>query len=312
MAEPVSPYGLGYLVVETMSDKVEPWRDFATDILGLMPVGKADHPGPGLAFRMDARLGRLFVTDAEREGFVAGWEYPTEAAWEQAAHRLEAHGVPVQEIKEDGALRRRFVQGLFEFEDPAGNRCEAFYGAAVEPLVPFRGAEGTTFVTGDCGMGHVTMRVQDLPSVLRFYTDVLGFRIREIARTGITAAFLGCNPRQHSLALIETTTPTYLAHLMVEVDDVDMVGKALDRCHDAGYRLAKTLGRHWNDNMLSFYVLNPSGFEIEYGCSGRRIPDEGWTQVTQYGVGGSSIWGHRVVLPDGTLSGQIGRRAQQG
>ena len=80
-------------------------------------------------------------------------------------------------------------------------------------------------------------------------------------------------------------------HLMIEVENVDDVGLAYDRVNEAGCPLAMTLGRHPNDEMTSFYVRTPSGFEIEFGAGGKLINmDEEWP-VGQYDA--MSIWGHK-------------------
>jgi hypothetical protein len=45
---------------------------------------------------------------------------------------------------------------------------------------------------------------------------------------------------------------------MVEVDQLDDVGRALDRVMKTEHRLSSTLGRHTNDKMVSFYVRRTS------------------------------------------------------
>jgi hypothetical protein len=62
----------------------------------------------------------------------------------------------------------------------------------------------------------------------------------------------------------------------------------------SGATLATTLGRHTNDQMVSFYVITPSGFEVEYGWGGRLIDDSVW-QVQRHDRG--ALWGHKVQVP---------------
>ena len=51
------------------------------------------------------------------------------------------------------------------------------------------------------------------------------------------------------------------------------------------------IGKHPNDQMTSFYVRTPSGFEIEYGTGGLEIPmDKPWP-VGQFDA--LSLWGHK-------------------
>lgn len=55
------------------------------------------------------------------------------------------------------------------------------------------------------------------------------------------------------------------------------------------------MGRHSNDEMVSFYMANPSNFGVEYGWGAREIDDCTW-EVSRYDSG--SIWGHKPVRRD--------------
>jgi len=57
--------------------------------------------------------------------------------------------------------------------------------------------------------------------------------------------------------------------------------------------VVSTLGRHSNDQMVSFYMSTPSGFEVEYGWGGRLVDDAVW-QVQRHDRG--TLWGHKVQL----------------
>ena len=71
---------------------------------------------------------------------------------------------------------------------------------------------------------------------------------------------------------------------------LDDVGFALDRCQAAQVPIVWSLGKHTNDQMVSFYVKSPSGFAIEYGCGGIVVDDATW-RVGYYDR--PSIWGHK-------------------
>ena len=101
---------------------------------------------------------------------------------------------------------------MLVFEDPAGHALEVFCGAALEHR-PSVSAHGNRFVTGAMGMGHVVLPVPPGSSAaLDFYTEVLGFRLRDSMRMPaeffggaagdppVWFRFLGCNPRHHALA----------------------------------------------------------------------------------------------------------------
>lgn len=286
---------LGYLRAETTD--LDAWRTFGSRVLGLAP-GRGPHP-EHLYFRLDDQSARIVVTEGSRnELSCSGWEVADHRALQAARDRLDRAGVAF-EIAGPATLAERQVQGMIRFADPFGNVLELFHGARYESR-PAVSAYGTRFVTGDQGLGHLVLPVTDDADGLAFYTDVLGFRLRDSMRmpgeyvggepgSTVWLRFLGCNPRHHSLALVVMDVPARCVHIMIEVAGLDDVGRALERVRRHGATLSATLGRHLNDEMVSFYVRSPSGFDVEYGCSGLQVDDRTW--VARESTAASS-WGH--------------------
>jgi hypothetical protein len=77
---------------------------------------------------------------------------------------------------------------------------------------------------------------------------------------------------------------------MLQLDSIDTVGRAYDKVVDGAAPLLVTMGRHPNDEMVSFYVANPSQFGIEYGWGARTVDDSCW-EVMEYDH--TSTWGHK-------------------
>lgn len=75
---------------------------------------------------------------------------------------------------------------------------------------------------------------------------------------------------------------------MIEVEDLDDVGKTLDRAASHQITVACTIGRHSNDEMTSIYIETPSGFLVEYGWGGLLIGDN--HEISSFAQ--SNIWGH--------------------
>jgi 3,4-dihydroxy-9,10-secoandrosta-1,3,5(10)-triene-9,17-dione 4,5-dioxygenase len=287
---------LGYVRIE--STDIEQWRTFGNKVLGLV-VGRGpndDH----LYFRMDDFAARIVVVPGEHDRLAAsGWEVADRKALDQAVEHLQGHGVPVKEASAEELAERR-VEGMVSFEDPFENVFEVFHGAALEhrPLVtPYN----QTFVTGEQGLGHIVLPVTDDVEALRFYTDVFGFRLRDSMRmpgefvgkepgSTVWLRFLGCNPRHHSLAFLPMPNPSKCVHIMIEVAKLDDVGRALERVRKYKAPLSATLGRHVNDQMVSFYTKSPAGFDVEYGTEGLQVNDDRWVARESTAV---SYWGHK-------------------
>ena len=79
---------------------------------------------------------------------------------------------------------------------------------------------------------------------------------------------------------------------LVQVDDVDTVGRAYDKILEGAAPLGATLGKHTNDEMISYYVKTPSGWEMEYGYGGLEIDEETWVPGRW---SAAHFWGHKRV-----------------
>ncbi len=277
---------------------MDAWRQYGLKVLGMVE-GKGAVPG-ALYLRMDDFPARLVIVPGEKDRLlVSGWETANAAELQEIRTSLDNAGVPYKEGTAEQVQDRR-VDELVIFEDPSGNTLEAFHGAALEHrrvVSPY----GHRFVTGEQGLGHVVLSTDDDDASLRFYRDVLGFRLRDSMRLppqmmgrpadGPPAwlRFFGCNPRHHSLAFLPMPTSSGIVHLMIEVENSDDVGLALDRALRKKVPMSATLGRHVNDLMLSFYMKTPGGFDIEFGCEGRQVEDSEWVARESTAV---SLWGH--------------------
>ena len=287
---------LGYLRISSADTGA--WRDFGTKVLG-MTEGRGPDPA-AVYLRMDDFPARLVIVPGERERLLAsGWEVADESALAEIGSALSGAGVPVK-AGDTAELADRRVGGLLHVDDPSGNSLEIFCGAVLDNR-PAISPYGNVFVTGSQGLGHVVLPAADDGQTLAFYTDLLGFRLRDSMRLPgeffgrpaggppVWMRFLGCCPRHHSLALAPMEPAAGIVHLMIEVATLDDVGLALDRCHRRKAMVSSTLGRHANDLMVSFYVQTPGGFDIEYGTDGRLVDDDAWVSRESTAV---SLWGH--------------------
>jgi len=308
-ASPV--FGLGY--VRIWEADLAQWQQFAEGVLGMM----GEHDGDGrLLVRMDDWVGR-FIIEEGPTGFAQGpgssvpniaigWECTSEEAWASARRAIDDAGVHT----EDGNGPTAWCRDWFACMDPSGFRCELFYGGKRDPASQFVSPRGVGFVTGEQGMGHVLVFASAAAKSLEFYSRVLGFQVREAKSAGDgtpRAVFLSPGPREHCLALLAAAESSRLGHVLIEVSELDAVGRAMDRCLDGLAPMTVSLGRHWNDQMISFYLRTPSGFDIEYGFGGRRVVAERWSRGESGGSGLMSSWGHRRIGPDGRPGLPLGR-----
>ncbi len=276
--------GLGYIGIDVAD--VDGWRDYA-ELLGT----RVTPDERGFRMRIDERPFRVVVQASEAgEGLAfAGWELPDAAALDRAAAELQRAGCTIDTASAEERSERQ-VRGLIRTTDPGGFALELFHGPIHdhEPFVSPTGVSG--FVTGPQGMGHIVLGTPHASESADFYTNVLGFRVSDYWKPGDDdVVFLRCNPRHHSLALVPAPEPA-LYHFMLEARTLDDVGYTLDRHLDTGTTISMGIGKHTNDQMVSFYSRSPSGFEVEFGCGGLLVDEATWT-VTQ--ITEPSFWGHR-------------------
>ncbi|MGE0666130.1 MAG: VOC family protein [Sphingomonadales bacterium] len=266
---------------------VDAFMRFAEGALGLMP----DEREGIRRLRLDERAWRIAVHEAPADDIVyAGFELEDVAALASLRERLDREGIAHADMPAAECAERQVDGGVW-LRDPDGLRLEFVHGAA-EAATSFRSDLAHGFTTGDQGLGHIVIGVGDLEGAIGFY-ERLGFAMSDFITAPIgpemtlRIAFMHCNPRHHTLAMARLPGGKRLNHVMVEVTEVDDVIQGHARCVAQGYRTGG-IGRHPNDNMLSFYVTTPAGFDVEYGWGGRRVEGD-WT-VREYDR--ISLWGH--------------------
>ena len=291
----------GYLRIGATD--VDAWMEFGTGVLGLMDAQRDDAAGARF-LRMDDHPFRLMIEPADADGLLAaGFEFPTEDAFNRVCETLTAAGHEVSAGSAEECARRA-VTAFASTTDPSGNNIELYWGRELDysPLVSPQGIPGfvTTYQqTGDMGFGHLVLPAPDFDATSTFYTDIIGMGITDIlyppGMEGAKIHFMHANnPRQHSLALFNGPHPLGVVHIMVEVESMDEVGRGMDRAQAAGSHFLATLGRHINDNMCSVYLLAPGGIAVEFGYDGLLIDPQ--THVATVSTEGD-LWGHEYNFP---------------
>jgi 3,4-dihydroxy-9,10-secoandrosta-1,3,5(10)-triene-9,17-dione 4,5-dioxygenase len=271
----VEIHSLGLLRLgSTVGDE---WRSFAPDVLGMQT---SDGPDGSLLLRMDHRPYRIAIVPNDADRVLASmFEVRDRKAFEVAVRELEEAGVAVKAGSAEEAEVRQ-VESFIAFDDPNGNPIEIFYSQAVdgfEAQLPHGGG----FLTGALGMGHVVLPSADLDAAFDFYTNVMGFRHRDSMAINLPNGmrlrlrFVGCNPRHHTIALTASQSPQGLRHMMLEADSIKTFGRTFARAREADV-LKTEMGQHSNDEVLSFYLFCPGGYEVEYGVHGRHVDDATW------------------------------------
>jgi len=284
---------LGYLLVE--SQRLDEWQRFAADGLGTQ-VDRLS--ADVLALRIDAHERRVVVARGPAEDVAAlGWQLDDQTCLERALERLRRLQVDVTEVSGERAALRG-VERYWAFGGPKGLASEFFVAPRLASHALQMRASG--FVTGAGGMGHVAIPTREPEAMLRFWQTVLDARVSDrieehLDGIHLDLTFLRVNERHHTLATAATRgrrmnpLRTQIHHLNFEAASLDDVTGGYLRCRKLGYSMANGIGQHPNDRELSFYVVSPSGFEVELGWNPIRVDEQHWQPTVHQGI---SLWGH--------------------
>ncbi len=275
MGAKVSVSELGYIGIDTAN--VDGWTNFLKEVTG-MEVSDKDEDGK-VYFRMDERQYRFILQPSDHDDAAYfGLLVQNEDELDAIASQVEEAGITVTPgTAED--IEARHALGLIKFRDPSGFPLEVYYGAARArtPYHPTRASSG--FKAENMGLGHGVIHYPGIREGVKFYRDVLGFRISDVGGVG---AFMHCNPRHHSLAMFEMRPgmTTRMNHFMVQYNELDDVGLAFDVAQQRGDKFQTLIGRHPNDQNISFYIFNPSGWHTECAWGARNVDDTVWQSET--------------------------------
>ncbi len=120
-------------------------------------------------------------------------------------------------------------------------------------------------------LGHVAYRCLDILPVMKFYQDVLGFRLSDIR--GDFFCFLRCNSDHHTINLVNDPKPQ-LHHIAFEVKDWPEIHRACDYLAKNKLLLVWGPGRHIIGHNIAAYHRNHDGVRVELYTEMDQMKDE--------------------------------------
>jgi catechol 2,3-dioxygenase-like lactoylglutathione lyase family enzyme len=151
------------------------------------------------------------------------------------------------------------------FKDPNGTTLEIFADCAFAP-------EDNTF-TGvmPLKLGHIAYQCPDVQSLVKFYCDMLGFRVSDWR--GDFFAFLRCSRDHHTMNFLREAK-TAIHHIAFEVRDWSDIKRACDLLAKNEIKLTWGPLRHIIGHNIAIYHKSPDGVTIEFFCELDQMHDE--------------------------------------
>jgi catechol 2,3-dioxygenase len=162
-----------------------------------------------------------------------------------------------------------------ELHSPAGETNQSFY--------PTSGVRPRR-------LGHALLKVEDLPRVEAFLTEILSFRVSDRG-VGGEIVWLRCSEIHHSINLLQGSPG--LHHYAWEVDEWAVFKQLGDVLRGHRSQLVWGPGRHGPGNNLFTYHEDPTGALVEYFADILRVGNEetyqwrDWSDVPEW----NNIWG---------------------
>lgn len=238
--------------------------DFATRILGLQTsdseefsshlggtIGLPDH-GDGAGdrkFRTDARYQSIIFADERRSATCVGIELVDGRALDTLASRLDEAGHRLRRAT-SAECTNLAVRAALITHDPSGNAIEFVVGPRLsgERFFPSRDS-------GVIGLRGVGLRSIDVERDLRFWTDVVGARVRD--RIG-DAAFLAIDDYHHRIA-IHPSDRAGLLSVAIEIESVDGIMQNSYFLADRQVRILQGPGRNAASHEVFLHADAPGG-----------------------------------------------------
>lgn len=232
---------------------------YYTDILGLGVIEK-DRKRAVLGTRTGFEAIELVQSDRMSLARLS-FQVSPGSDLKDVARDLEGHGVKVER-------RNGVTPGITEavsFADPKGTMIDVFSDYA------FPADDGKQSTITLLKLGHVAYRVLDVQGVVKFYTDVLGFRVSDWRQNNF--AFLRCGVDHHTVNFVADEQQR-LHHIAFEVRDWSEIHKACDFLGKHGLPLVWGPGRHNIGHNIAIYHMNPDRVRVEFYTEMDQLKDE--------------------------------------
>ncbi len=120
-------------------------------------------------------------------------------------------------------------------------------------------------------LGHVAYRCLDIQPVMKFYMEILGFRLSDIR--GDFFCFLRCNSDHHAINFVNDPK-AQLHHIAFELKDWPEIHRACDYLAKNKLLLVWGPGRHIIGHNIAAYHRNHDGVRVELYTEMDQMKDE--------------------------------------
>ncbi len=259
---------MGYLVLNVTD--LDRSTKFCTDVFGLDVSGET--PDGARFFRIGPYHHDVVLQQADKPSFErSAWELESEADLDRAFAHYKKIGLDPKWV-DDGELKSLALERAFRIVEPVLKTTWEYYARMSYTSVP-----RTNTLTKFQGGKHYGLVVQDCKAVTDYMVDNMNFLVSDYLE-GWGASLLRAwpNPNHHSFAPLQFMAPRpCFHHLAFMVEEIDDIGKLLNRAklYDVGIQFG--IGRHPTSGSIHLYLYDPDYFIWEYTLGQEQFPETG-------------------------------------
>lgn len=157
------------------------------------------------------------------------------------------------------------IDDVLSFEDPKGTSVDVF------PRATFLASDRAPRNFTPLKLGHIAFKVRDVPEMVRFYEQALGFRVSDWR--GDFFVWMRCGPDHHTANFVRGEV-TKMHHIAFELADRAEILRACDFLGREGYRVIWGPGRHVIGDNVFTYHRDPDNNIVELYTELARMDSE--------------------------------------
>ncbi|MGI4815138.1 MAG: VOC family protein [Janthinobacterium lividum] len=240
--------------------------DFYSKVVGLKEV-PSDTPGYKFV-RCSEKHHDIALFQSDKPGIKRiGFEVESVGELDKLRQVLDQHGIPHSEIPDEDQRIMHISAGVRTLE-PVTQCTIDFYPTMEqidEPYVPP--------LAKIQRLGHLVLKSADYNATVKFFTEVLNFKISDSIKDRVT--FLRCfpNPFHHSLGVGNGNGKSGFHHVNFMCTDVDDIGQNYWRLQKLNVPIVNGPGRHLPSGSMFLYYLDPDGMTVEYSFGMEEFPE---------------------------------------
>jgi 2,3-dihydroxy-p-cumate/2,3-dihydroxybenzoate 3,4-dioxygenase len=258
---------------------------FATEILGLQPVGSAN----GRAyFRSDFRDFTLMFFEGDPADQSFALDVRTAEELDAAERELSAAGYAVRRGSETECEQRK-VKAFLALKDATGNTIEIVWRPLMTGWRFFPSRD-----TGITGLQNVALRSTNLAADERLWTKLFNGRVSDWVGD---ASYIRLDPLHHRVALHPSNRAGLLS-VTYAVEGIDQIMQSYYHLRDSQIRIVHGPGRNPVSNQIFLTFEGPEGVLFSFATEMHSVADNHLPRQFPHAPQSFCSWGTECALPE--------------